>query len=484
MDMKVVEAKDLEDPSSIVEVLNEGEVGNMYNGEEKVKLEVGGHDNLPFLEKDCRNYIDKITRLRLGEGGATAIQNYFLKMQDCAPKSIITNQDKAMKNAIEVVFPSTRHMWCLWHIMKKLPEKLRGYEEYEKMKFILKNIVYESITLAVFEERWSMFLEIFHVSSNEWLNGLYVERQLWVPAFVKDIFWVGMSTTQRSESMHAFFDGYINSKTTLKQFVEQYENALRDKVEKERHTDFNSLNTQIPCITNYAIEKQFQAVYTNTKFREFQQEVTGKLYCEVSLSPNNILSGDFFVKEYVHFGEDKHRSVDFIVHLNEVNCEVNCNCRLFESKGILYQHAIAVLIRHGIFCVPDKYILRHWRKDVKRCHTKVKISYDNWDVKPEGQRFDKLCNSFYEVADLATNNEETFCMVMEAIDCLKVKLTLDGSGCGSGQCCANLIKDSVGNEDLNNTSNEKRNILTPRVVRSKGRPPYKRKQSKVEQIIR
>ncbi|KAK2652509.1 hypothetical protein Ddye_012365 [Dipteronia dyeriana] len=193
--------------------------------------------------------------------------------------------------------------------------------------------------------------------------------------------------------MHAFFDGYINSKTTLKQFVEQYENALRDKVEKEKHADFSSLNTQIPCITHYAIEKQFQAIYTNAKFREFQQEVTGKLYCEVSLFPNNLLSGDFVVKEYVQVGEDNHRFVAFIVHLNEVNCEANCNCRLFKSK------------------------------------------------------------------DLATNNEGTFCMVMEAIDRLKAKLTLDGSGGGSSQCCANLIKDAIGNEDLNNTSNEKSNIF-------------------------
>ncbi|KAK3205427.1 hypothetical protein Dsin_019473 [Dipteronia sinensis] len=203
-----------------------------------------------------------------------------------------------------------------------------------------------------------MFLENFHVSNNEWLNELYVERQRWVPAFVKDSFWVRMSTTQRNESMHAFFYGYVNSKTSLKQFVEQYENALRDKVEKEKHADFNYLNTQIPCITHYAIKKQFQAIYTNAKFREFQQEVIGKLYCEVSPCPNNILSANFIVKEYVQVREDNHRSVDFIVHLNEVGCEINCNCRLFESKGILCRHAIAVLIRQGIFCVPDKYILK------------------------------------------------------------------------------------------------------------------------------
>ena len=42
--------------------------------------------------------------------------------------------------------------------------------------------------------------------------------------------------------MNAFFDTYVNSKTTLKQFAEQYENALRTKVEKEKEANFNSFN--------------------------------------------------------------------------------------------------------------------------------------------------------------------------------------------------------------------------------------------------
>ncbi|PHU29881.1 hypothetical protein BC332_01974 [Capsicum chinense] len=35
------------------------------------------------------------------------------------------------------------------------------------------------------------------------------------------------------ESIHAFFDGYITGQSPLKQFVEQYEVALRFKYEKE-----------------------------------------------------------------------------------------------------------------------------------------------------------------------------------------------------------------------------------------------------------
>ncbi|XP_042979910.1 protein FAR-RED IMPAIRED RESPONSE 1-like [Carya illinoinensis] len=41
----------------------------------------GGFENLPFLEKDCRNYIDKARHLRLGVGGAGVLRQYFLRMQ-------------------------------------------------------------------------------------------------------------------------------------------------------------------------------------------------------------------------------------------------------------------------------------------------------------------------------------------------------------------------------------------------------------------
>jgi len=44
-------------------------------------------------------------------------------MGNKAPDGIITDQCKAMKNAIVVVFPNTKHCWCLWHIMKKVPKK-------------------------------------------------------------------------------------------------------------------------------------------------------------------------------------------------------------------------------------------------------------------------------------------------------------------------------------------------------------------------
>ena len=67
-------------------------------------------------------------------------------MYGCPLLGIITDQDKAMKKAIEIVFPNTRHRWCLWHILKKVPEKLGRYIEYYDIRVSLHYVVYDSQT--------------------------------------------------------------------------------------------------------------------------------------------------------------------------------------------------------------------------------------------------------------------------------------------------------------------------------------------------
>ncbi|XP_022880690.1 protein FAR-RED IMPAIRED RESPONSE 1-like [Olea europaea var. sylvestris] len=48
-------------------------------------VEAGGFDNMTCVEKDYRNFIKKVRRLRLGKGDALAIQAYFAKMQSRSP---------------------------------------------------------------------------------------------------------------------------------------------------------------------------------------------------------------------------------------------------------------------------------------------------------------------------------------------------------------------------------------------------------------
>ena len=72
---------------------------------------------------------------------------------------IVTDQCKAMQNAIEIVFPNTRQCWCLWHIMKKLPEKLVGHTKYKEIKHGVKQLVYESDNAEDLENGWAKFIE-------------------------------------------------------------------------------------------------------------------------------------------------------------------------------------------------------------------------------------------------------------------------------------------------------------------------------------
>ena len=75
-------------------------------------------------------------------------------MSDSPPLGIITDQDKAIPKETKNSFPTIRHRWCLWHIMKKIPKKLGTFKESEGIISLLFSIVYDSLSSAAFEKAW------------------------------------------------------------------------------------------------------------------------------------------------------------------------------------------------------------------------------------------------------------------------------------------------------------------------------------------
>ncbi|XP_026385003.1 protein FAR-RED IMPAIRED RESPONSE 1-like [Papaver somniferum] len=113
-------------------------------------------------------------------------------MSGCAPPAIVTDQAKAMQNAIEIVFPNSRHRWCIWHVMKKLPEKFKSHRNYLRITYTMKKVVYNSQYQSEFETKWMEMLQKYKLYDNEWLKTLYEERHRWVPCYLNDCFWAGM----------------------------------------------------------------------------------------------------------------------------------------------------------------------------------------------------------------------------------------------------------------------------------------------------
>ncbi|KAF5468087.1 hypothetical protein F2P56_012268 [Juglans regia] len=473
-------------------------------------VEAGGFEKLPFIEKDARNYIDKARHLRLGKGGADALRGYFERMQykndgfyssmdldddglissentetfawlfdtwlKCmdgrAPKAIITDQDRAMKNAIAIVFPNTRHRYCLWHIMRKLPEKLGSHTEFKYgLKSALQRCVYDSQTSDEFEKSWEVFINTYNLKENAWLQSLYSERMYWVPVYLKNTFWAGMSTTQRSESMNAFFDGYVHSGTTLKEFVDQFDNALRKKVENEMAADFHSFNCTVPCITHLPVEKKFQAVYTNSKFKEVQSEVMGIIYshCVVIKTEGAITTYQVNDQRVV---EDGIKKSTLQAYFNEDECEAKCMCGLFEMRGIICRHILSIFAARDVQVLPEKYIMERWRKDIKRRYALIRSSYDDLSGKPAASRYSGLIKLCFQVATNACESEDNsldMTQKLKAMNEIYTKLKPQAT-----------VASTHASIDAETGSSKK--VLSPRVVRGKGRPPSKRRQPTIEKL--
>ncbi|XP_057744754.1 protein FAR1-RELATED SEQUENCE 6-like [Arachis stenosperma] len=213
---------------------------------------------LPFASFVDVNHHEKSTFLGCALLGSEEIPSFewvFTQWVRCvgtAPRGIITDQFKAMTGAIRNVLPDTVHRWCIWHIMKKSQFKLGAYARYGELHAMMNHIVWNSPSTELFESDWA---------------DLYANQRKWVPIFFKSEFWAGMRSTQRSESMHAFYGGYLHCKSGLVQFVYEYDNVLGTKEQKELEDDTADLKGVIPCIGSTGIERQFQQEYTSSMFR-------------------------------------------------------------------------------------------------------------------------------------------------------------------------------------------------------------------------
>ncbi|KAK7839387.1 hypothetical protein CFP56_018052 [Quercus suber] len=157
----------------------------------------------------------------------------------------------------------------------------------------------------------------------------------------------------------------------------------------------------------------------------------------------------------------------------------------FTAAWNILRHQITVLFHMKIDQVPNKYILKRWCNNIKRSHTKVRINYDNRLVKPKTQRFDKMYKVFNEVADLAVDSDDKCEKVVARILELKGEFKQEKLVCGSNEpIFAGILTNSTSCGDDLAISKETKNILGPVMVRQKGRPPSKRKQSIVEKVVR
>ncbi|KAL8527316.1 hypothetical protein ACS0TY_005259 [Phlomoides rotata] len=233
-------------------------------------------------------------------------------MNGVHPNAIITDQCPSINLAIMDVMPNTIHRYCIWHILSKVTKKFKHVANFDRCSVDFKGIVYDSITIENFETRWAEFLVKYHLENNVWLT-----------VYQHETFWARMISTQRSEGMHAYFDEFVHSRSTLKLVQEQINRMMYCQV--------------IPS-----------------------EEVSNETGVDVIKVLERSLLNNYFWKEYT-----------YTVCWRKIGEHISCNCRKFEFRGILCSHIMVVLAQKNIQTVNERYILRRWRKDVNRRHSNI-----------------------------------------------------------------------------------------------------------------
>ncbi|MCL7038653.1 hypothetical protein MKW94_020990 [Papaver nudicaule] len=254
--------------------------------------------------------------------------------------------------AIRKEMPSTKHSFCIWHITAKFSgwflSVLRSrYFEWCSDFYKL----YRLETQVEFEEEWPTTISKYNLNDNTHIIGLYKIKKFWVPAFLRDHFFGGMTTTGRSESINAFLKRFINSHTSLRQFLEQVDLAIETVKHKEAHDSmlekhyFPILKIMSP------LEEQVHKILTPYAFEMFREELGRASEYKV----HEELFGCEYILKYFQEGKNtKRRKVYWNGQV------ISCSCKQFEFSGIVCRHMLKIFIHTGCFKIPITCLPLRW----------------------------------------------------------------------------------------------------------------------------
>ncbi|KAL6127370.1 hypothetical protein ACLB2K_075411 [Fragaria x ananassa] len=338
------------------------------------------------------------------------MQTWLIAMGEQAPRVILSDQNDAIKAAIGAVLPGTRHCFSLWHIL----EKMHGQLEFLSMwldTFMAKfnECIFKSWSEEQFEKRWWKLIDEFNLRDIEWIQSLYRDRTHWVPTFMRDISFAGLSPTSRSTSLNSSFDKYFQVETSVPEFMERYMVILEDRYEEEAKANFDAWHETPELKSPSPFEKQLALVYTQEVFRNFQVEVLGAAACHLKKESEDMTTTTYNVKDI----EDEQ---NYTVEWNESKPDICCSCRSFEYKGYLCRHAIVVLQMSGVFTVPAKYVLQRWTNTAMSRHAMGK-KLD--EVQFKVRRYNDLCRRAIILGEEGSLSQESYdvalCAIKEAL---------------------------------------------------------------------
>ncbi|XP_028119681.1 protein FAR1-RELATED SEQUENCE 5-like [Camellia sinensis] len=167
------------------------------------------------------------------------LETFMEAMGNKAPVSILTDGDKAMREAIRRVFPNARHQFCNWHLGKNVVSNVH----ISGFAHAFKQCMDMEMDETKFEHGLTTMVEKFGLQTNSWVLETYEKCHMWAKAYMREHFFAGMKSTQRSECLNAYFNPFLQHKLKLYEFVRHYDRALARIRYNEAGDDAETNNT-------------------------------------------------------------------------------------------------------------------------------------------------------------------------------------------------------------------------------------------------
>ncbi|GJV73332.1 FAR1-related sequence 5-like protein, partial [Tanacetum coccineum] len=190
------------------------------------------------------------------------------------PKVFLTDQDPAMKVAIETIFEIARHRFCMWHITEKLTAKVgTSISRYGFKKKISRIIWTDRLDPEEFDDKWISIVNEFHLEDNKWLSDMFILREKWIPAYFRDMPLSRlMRTTSRSESENHMFGRLMNSDLTFVEFFSHFETVVQTQRFRQGKNDHDTRYTTPKTETTLPFEKETIYIYARKVFVDVVQK--------------------------------------------------------------------------------------------------------------------------------------------------------------------------------------------------------------------
>ncbi|XLT47047.1 hypothetical protein HN873_039651 [Arachis hypogaea] len=182
----------------------------------------------------------------------------------------------------------------------------------------------------------------------------------WATAYLREHFFGRIRTASQCEGIHSLLKNYVDSKTSLLEFMHKFSEVLRYYRNNHLTADFETFY-KFPVLTTCleSFEKQAAELYTRNIFILVKDEIEVAGALNVTKCPNsgNIIeynTSEYFNQQWV-FKVSYNKDKDLFV----------CECRLFETRGLPCSHIFGVLKHRNAKCVPTSLILKRWTRDAK-----------------------------------------------------------------------------------------------------------------------